>query len=217
MKNKKWLMPVVSICVVITIAVAAVVLWPKADNDGDTEIVKPVNVMNEGMELVYPSKWSAFMSSAPGLVMELKVDETLFPGKSVTFEVRADWPMECFYDYLTGGVEMTKEEAYLGDRFSVENGTRLLWRSTNDAFLDIDDEDFFVNIVIKADEQPVGFAVVMLDRTKTGMHSFDVRLLGNELYPPVDGQLQNITETYIEKQIKRLRYAALDDGFSPLP
>ena len=252
MKNKKWLMPVVSICMVLAIAVAAVVLWPgekESEKTGNTvpyttrqntTIIPALKVtststipassgttdssntvLHEGVSVEEGAGWDPDSNVwYCGVPIKLNVDETVFPGMTITFELSTTYPLSFSEKFDHGTPYENIGEAYRGTEVTLENGTTIYWgthtQEEENYLVDcVLSDDLLAQVVIKADGRVVGFAVLALERMEYGKPWFWIQTWAMEIYPPVDGQLLDINEEYVINKIEDVKQYMKRDGRSP--
>ena len=216
---------VTSVAAAILIVVS-MLFWPS--NDGFVSLSSGIKVyayeiqnsteldkstayeLDVGVEVAQRNFWGVLQNDVPGFPFTLSVDEAIFPGKKITFHIKAD-PHTSFVSEmgLKGGANTYPEQWRLGPEFTVENGTTLYWRNTyreNGEFdIDLEKDAFVADILIKADEKIVGYAVLALERPDPKYAQYKLRVIEKTVYPPVDGELQDVTKTYIEKKMEKAK------------
>jgi len=101
---------------------------------------------------------------------------------------------------------------------SVDNGQFGLQSSTNQNGQKVHDlfwspghydapifEQAFVDIILKLDEQIIGYAVVEIYATAPSNMGFKARNLKSAIFPKVDGEYQNITENQVKSIIEKIK------------
>ena len=64
---------------------------------------------------------------------------------------------------------------------------------------------FIADVVIKANEKIVGYAVLALERPDPKYAQYKLRVVEKTVYPPVNGELQNVPAEYIEKKMEAVK------------
>lgn len=175
-------------------------------------------VLEEGVELPRSYDWSVGINSVHGIPLHLSFPEDLYPDAKITFAVK-----------VTGGEFETLRQNTLGQSFTAENNTTIVWnhlawflnehKKADDALPDVfsGDDDFdgsqaFVDIIIYADDHIVGYAVVEIYEVNgsTGVNAYiyNARVLEIVSFPMVDGEFQNITVQYVTNIMESRRYSA---------
>lgn len=111
------------------------------------------------------------------------------------------------------------ELAYLGNNFVVDNDTFIQWINDYLVFNGgistqrYEGKSTYVDFVLRADDHIVGYAVVEIVGLPNKLEGFeddevayyDPVLIASNFYPMVDGKFQNVTEEYINWQIKKAK------------
>ncbi len=172
-----------------------------------------------------------------GMSLLLSIPEDAYKGMAVSFEcVLSDGAFE--QDLLTICEGLSKEDrlliledsylfwskAYLGDHFTAENNQRMYWVPYTKTF-DHDNREYenagtfmgeqaFADIIIRADDYIVGYAVIEFygdaeTFSKNGVYSrYYARMLKIVSFPQVDGRYQNVSEHYVNEQFQWIHETA---------
>lgn len=168
------------------------------------------------------SNWCFIMSTAPGVYLSMQISEDFFPDCDITIDARADYGELTFYDLEDG------QEVDRGKNKTVENGKTLVWTGREllkflgsegvESYADELDKfgPVYVQLIAKADDHIVGYAVFRVVHTKPLEHIdteeelsawesipiFGLELIESQSYPMIDGEFQKVTEEYIFRQIE---------------
>jgi hypothetical protein len=86
---------------------------------------------------------------------------------------------------------------------SAHSGDSMLWMNYKTKFNGQIEHDF-IEVVIKSEENIIGYAVIEINRVK--QHSYyNAVVLKSVLFPQVDGEYQHISEEYVEAAIERIK------------
>lgn len=183
------------------------------DEDGAAEL--PVDeevIMQEGIEIPVHYNWSLAMSSRPGIPLKLSAVEH----PDTTFEVSAD-----------GGELLLWNEdeiTHVTSPFYAENGTTIYWASLSPTvdpqtgereFEPYTENKAYIHIVLQEGENIVGYAVVEiytddLGRDAGQIKMYYAKLLKSVSFPKVNGSYQEITNQYVESEIKQIKNKSSD-------
>lgn len=176
------------------------------------------NPLENLLELPVSDQWFHGMSSRPGFEMILNLQDPSFSDMDITYQVSVDGG-EFFSPHDTSQISDVPwvVSTYLGQEFCIQNGEQICWRPiqrdvavTRQELLDgapLPSWDLFsgdcayVKIIIHANNEIVGYAVIaiLLDADIPGCYTATV--LEALCYPPVDNQMQSITDMYVQRQI----------------
>ena len=165
-----------------------------------TEPAKPKELVSEAREGVlvydpYPHqrKWSGRFS---GTNICVKVDESLYPGKTITYRTSTNYGRIIFlYNFGSSPpqpLENKKHYAWSGHLLS-EGPDEVLNR----------DGAIFVDVVIYADESIIGYGIFEIGGDSEGW----LAMMRTEavLFPMIDGQLQEVPEEYVAGKLAELK------------
>ncbi len=175
--------------------------------------------LREGV-VSHPYPYTMGMNVFYGLPLTLYIADDQLSGKTITFDVSVDigeyiadnWNDK--YKKDPNDITAKWDDIQLGKAFSVDNGETIYW--SNEEILNkaiswphlsvqaiIDSYDKIkTQIIIKADGNIVGYAVVMI-RYDDGWYTATVP--ETVFYPLIDGEFQTITEKYVRQQMKTVR------------
>ena len=184
-------------------------------------------VLEEGivvpMEYTYDPAISA-LSKALGLPFRFSVLAEEYTDQEISFEIYlsgGDFEhlgyLSEFSDYFLGlddsvdSYDVAKAR-YLGDHFTIPNNKTIYWRATGHLFddekreiqyIELDTDRVFVDVVVRADDHIVGFAVIEIcDMGVENRCIYNTKLMKSVSFPQVDGRFQKISEKYVKEQIR---------------
>lgn len=202
-------------------------LWPRQPDDGfvtapgvlkvygyDLSTGSSIQDMEtrelEGEIVESLSLWFQGMSSLGGVPLKFEVDDDALGGMDITFHIKANCG-EFHGDYMLDKYKENPEDkigtaasTFLGDDFFIENGETVEWSyfPTRHDWEGAEERDggIFADVIIRADDHIIGYAVVRMVKVPDTVFYAATRL-ACEYYPMVDGEFQEITEEYIDQQI----------------
>ena len=156
--------------------------------------------MQEGIELPTDYKWSLAMSSRPGLPLKLSTTEY----DDLSFEVSVDGGTLLFWE--------GNKIKYLDSSFNTGNDTTVYWTNLSQT----GENDFerymgttaYINIVIREEENIVGYAVVEIstnDLENEPAQTYSIKLLKSISFPKVNGEYQKITAEYVAAEMEQIK------------
>lgn len=174
-------------------------------------------VLEKGVELPRSYDWSIGINIVHGIPLHLSFPEDLYPDAEISFGIE-----------VTGGEFETPRQKSLGQSFTTENNTMIVWNhlewflnehkkednATSDIFSDdgFDGSQAFADIIIYADDHIVGYAVVEIYEVNgaTGINAYvyNARVLEIVSFPMVDGEFQDITAKYVTNIMESYHYNA---------
>lgn len=163
-------------------------------------------IMQEGIELPTDYKWSLAMSSRPGFPLKLSATEY----HDLVFDVSVDGGTLLLWE----GNEITS----LGSSFKAKNDTTIYWTTLSPK----GDSNFerymgnkaYVNIVIREEENIVGYAVVEIytnDLENEPAQTYYAKLLRSVSFPKVNGKYQKITAKYVASEMEQIKSETQDE------
>lgn len=232
-KTRKHWYRIAAAAAVVAILLTAL-LWPRSDDNYVTDAsllavrayaldrgnISEENsaIMEEGIEFTLGYAWANGMSCAFGLPIRLSVNDERLEGSDIQWEVSVEHgefylDSDAVKDQVTEDTSWT-DLAYLGNHFEVENNTLIQW--INYSLHTDGPPDFylgkktFVEAIVRADGHIVGYAVIEIRgqyRVKNygGCSHFLPVLLEANYYPPVDGECQDVSLQYVQKQIRKAK------------
>lgn len=152
-------------------------------------------IMQEGVELPLNYNWSMAISSRPGLPLKLSADE--YP--NVTFEI----------SFEEGTLLLWEDNtiAAMNSPLEIGNDTTIYWTNVYPTFEEYMGATAYINIVIREEENIVGYAVVKIytnDLENAPTQSYNAKLLKSVSFPKVNGKYQRITSEYVQSEMKRI-------------
>ncbi len=177
----------------------------------------------------YSSHWK-------GMPLLLSIQDDLYPGMDITLECSvSDGAMRCdvvpldknspmYEEYMEYAAYYRQFNTYLGNHCVIQNNDKLYWRPDTVEF-DHDNYSFgfnydfkgaqaFLDIIIRADGQIVGYAVIEfyadLDRffPNWGYEKYYARVLKTVSFPKVGGRYQNVSKEYVDSQFQQIHDGA---------
>ena len=163
-----------------------------------------------------PSAWWLGMGSYYGLPIKIKIADDKFADKKITFDITTA------YGNFYGDIKSDKykknpedtvaklSDAELGSCFTIENGETIFWEDRKidkeaisqgllpEQFLEKLGNIIYVDIIVKADNNIAGYAVVAINY-HGGVYTAAVREIVS--YPNDNGDLQEVTEAYVRQEI----------------
>lgn len=174
--------------------------------------------LEEGMEPLQECKWNSGINVYYGLPLNLSFIEKSMEDENITFDVTVS-AGKCYGDIRNNKYKENKDDpvaqlqsADLGDRFVIENGETIFW--SDEALLEIKAYQkgtegicAYVDIVVKADDHIVGYAVIKIKPIRAGKYNgifFVATLEKTVSFPKVEGKFQLIRQAYVEKKIESM-------------
>lgn len=156
-------------------------------------------IMEEGMEVHLNYNWNLAMSSRPGIPLTLSAPE---------------YPYSIFEVSVDGGELLLWETeiVHLGSSYSAENNTTVYWTSmtpTGDGDFELyRGSDIYINIVIREENNIVGYAVVEI--YSDGLEDdpsqiYCAKLLRSVSFPKVNGEYQEVTAEYVASEMEQVK------------
>ena len=182
-------------------------------------------VLEKGVELPWEYIWSpAINVVCNGLPITFSFPADAFDAKNISLEISCTGGS--FVDDRVNRFDLeTKRpvgyEPYLGNDFSISNNETIYWINYSKKYVPFKNQYEFdaeaprtsyVDIIIRADEYIVGYAVIKIyehlpdgvqwrDDVCYGYLSQVVEIVS---FPKVDGAYQGVSQTYVSKQFKKL-------------
>lgn len=163
-----------------------------ATEDPDKNLI--TNMFVEGTKYE-PVVWSMLTSAYVGIPITLVLPDGYYGDAEITFDIHTDEGE--FMQYVPG-----EHYESVGKDCVMTNGQKVYW-----IYLYVFDADnasggIYVEIVIRADGKPVGYAIVEMGGIDA--YFFPVRA-ETVCYPMIDGQYQNVSEIDINLGIEELK------------
>lgn len=138
--------------------------------------------------LYIPRIWCVAMSSLRGVPIQVEVNEELYPGMEITFEVRAS------YGELWKGNER-------GKSVMQKNNYCVYWTDYDSNVQNALAEDgaLFVDVIVRADGYIIGYGICEIG-SADGFYFAHSRCEA-VIFPVVDGRLQYVSEDYVLDQL----------------
>lgn len=168
----------------------------------------------EGMGPSYKTMWSPILNLiSSGITLTLVVDEESLMMHEITYDLSVN------YGELSDSIYNIKNETGYDDKqvwgktHTAVNGETIRWdgdelyfdRPQGMSFEEIlaEIERIHLDIIIKADGNIVGYAVLEMICTNTKMCVFHAALVDSGYFPKVDGVFQNVSEEYVRELIEK--------------
>ena len=222
---------IAAIAAVIAILMTAL-LWPSEENyitgpgvlvvrayELDEPMLSEENsaILEEGIVLPLQYNWTPAINIVNGLPLKLSIPDDTYANMRISFDIRLSGGsfqlqgspfVSSRYEYM--------RKAYLGDKFTIENDTRIYWvpwsYTANHAKKEYtfnemcNDSRVFVDIIIYADAHIIGYAVVEIFDVYAGTSSsgfmYSAKILKLISFPEVHGTFQPVSEEYVTKQME---------------
>lgn len=161
-----------------------------------TEIKNVVgNELPDGVECL-PSIWNPAMSSSRGLPFSFEVSDDYYAGMTITYDINVN----CGRFWYEENMECVE----LGTSFSLENNRKIYWdsvgvKSAKEAMSE--DGGIFADVIIRADEQIVGYALLEIGYSEDPWLYFPA-WCETICFPMINGELQNVSEEYVTEQME---------------
>lgn len=167
----------------------------------------------EGMEPSYKTMWSPVLNLiSAGITLTLVVNEESLSMHKITYDLSVN------YGELTDSIYNIKNETgsdgkqVWGKTHIAVNGETVRW-SGDELYFDrpqgMSFEEYYaglesvhLDIIIKADGNIVGYAVVEMICTDVKLCIFQAALVDSGYFPKQDGAFQNVTEEYVRELIE---------------
>lgn len=175
--------------------------------------------LKEGV-VSHPYEWTPVMNSLYGLPLTFNVEDISLQGTEVSFDVEVGHGN--FYGDIHNDKYKKQESdsaatlssAYLGNQFTIDNGETIFWSAVDlyieamesgkeiQTLLDECGNVIYVDIIIRADDHIVGYAVMQITHEE-GWYSASV--CETVFYPRVDGVFQVVEEATIRQDMQKNR------------
>ncbi|MBQ8579686.1 MAG: hypothetical protein IJ448_03220 [Oscillospiraceae bacterium] len=216
---------------VIAIIIGVVTLWPGSEENYitgpgllsirayalDEREISEANstVLKEGVELPWNYAWSPGINVVRGLPIQLDFPDECFDDAIITLQISTTGgsfygePVR-YLDPISQKYGFT-DHPLLGSSFSAANHSKIYW-FMNSGYYDPNTQKYvfsddiargssYVDIVIQADGQIVGYAVVEVYELSL---SYKARVVEMASFPKIDGEYQFVTMDYMSKLFKEI-------------
>lgn len=159
----------------------------------------------------YMPLWSPYINIiCTGIPLLFQIPDDYFGDAKIRFEITADYG--CFWTYIAG--EEHLEQYYDDNNMTLDNGAYVYWDGIDDqrAFIEKvgDGGKFFVDILIYADEELVGYGVItMVYFESNGISFCRMDRCKSLCFPLVDGEFQEVTNAYVAEQMEEYKNAEM--------
>ena len=174
----------------------------------------------EGAEPSYQTLWSPHLNlTSMGITISLLVNEETLHDHDITFDVICEygelstymptgnpWTPDSGSAFVPGESVPPFERIELEKKATVNNNITLYWEGTGLPYSSIEAMskigNVYVDVIIKADGNIVGYALLEMVYTNDVVPLFRSALKTSVYYPKVDGDFQKIDEAYVLQQIE---------------
>lgn len=191
---------VTAVLLVLAILVTGTLIWNARREKYETAPYGLVTAQENAMNYRY-----APSLSGGRILFSWDVQEESLQGHTITYEISTN------YGQLQG---KSSSEA-LGKHTVIENGDAIRW--TGNEILEMTQDgkslkkvmrqldNVYVDVIVRADEQIIGYAVFEISCIDYDMALFECKLLKSVYYPKVDGQFQPISQEYVNRKIRQAK------------
>lgn len=183
-------------------------------SDPENGIVGIQHGLNIGANATQNTVLYPYMYSSAGLGVTLKVEEEALQEHQISFDISCNSGALFIQERLYPSTERYAYDMVdCGQNHTIRNGETFFWRRElpEDCLLDpefslqtmLEEQNgLFLQVIIRADGNIVGFAVFEMICMDQSMEFYGVTMRESVYYPKVDGQFQPITEEYVQEQIQ---------------
>lgn len=171
-------------------------------------------------EFSHKTIWSPYLGMIGGIAVTMVITEESLQDADITFEITANYG-ELYADfysdkYYNGTNASQAKEAACFDKYGqASNGETVYWEgmelwyaaesqpdgSKNMGELLADIGKIYMDVLIKADGNIVGYAVFEMVSLDENGCMFSAALRNSAYYPIVDGEFQSVTEEFVRQEI----------------
>lgn len=176
-------------------------VYAYAETGYDTEEI--FEILEGGPDEV-PGYYCPASSRTPGLGFAFEMDTKAFENTDITFELSTNWGE---FRRMVEGVFLTS----CGNVVTIRGGEKIYWleEGTDEELYQILEEDgnIFIDVIVKSDGHPVGYAVIEVITKESGYRYFEFTRIIREIacFPMRDGQYQNISEGEMKARMDEYR------------
>lgn len=178
----------------------------------------------EEPEFSHKSVWSPYLGVSGGISLTLMIAEESMQNAEITFDVTTNYG-ELYADYYSdkygdgNTISQAKDAAFLDKRGQISNGETVYWEGME--LWDLTDAQpdggrnmgevlaqigsVYMDVVIKADGNIVGYALFEMVSMDDNSCIFSVALRNSVYYPAVDGEFQAVSEEYVRQEIEKTK------------
>ena len=181
--------------------------------------------LTQGTTNLASNIWNPQCSIVTGVPVLLWLQEPELTEYEITFDLCANYGELYDRTYVSRDIAYdpdamsVNDGAFLGKKTTLQNKALFYWEGYELVELcegrtigEVMDEigPVYVEVIIRADEAIIGYAVFEMYSMDDKEPAFMVRLKANTFYPKIDGQFQNVTEDYVHKAIEESKQ---EDGW----
>lgn len=230
-RGRRQLWVRVAACAAVLALLVTALLWPAAPATKDGEIIAVSGVVKayaceledvdatrraeyaliEGGDFSKISIWfpaAGLWEVSRGITLSFLVDEEELQDHDITLEISTN----------LGELKGCERKGYpdLGKSTTVSNGETVYWTgheilkehdATSETVAQTLDRlgGAYIDIIIKADGNIIGYAVVEIGVVRPDAHMYCSALKSSVYFPKADGEFQKITEEYVSQQIAAVK------------
>lgn len=193
------------------------------------ENVKPEQLkdyeLTQGTANLATNVWNPQFSIVTGIPVMLWMQEPELAENEITFDLRTNYGE--LYDRTYVSRDMAhdpnamsvNDAAFLGKQTTLQNKALFYWEGyelldmcEGRTIGDVMDEvgPVYVDVIIRADQAIIGYAVFEMFSMDDREPAFMVRLKANTFYPKIDGKFQNVTEEFARNAMEESKQ---EDGW----
>lgn len=218
-------------CAAVVALLLTALLWPVGGEGENSEIIAMPGIVKvyaceldgadplqlaeyaliEGDDFPYVPVWGPFFGwtgALNGIPFAFLIEEEDLEGHTITFEISTN----------CGELHSSAKQDYalLGKETQIHNGDTVHWRGyevykehggTDETWEQTLERlgGVYVDIIIKADGNIIGFAIFELLCTTPDAGVFSPQMCASVYYPKVDGEFQAVTDEYVSQQMTALK------------
>lgn len=221
-KGRRQLWMRVAACAAVLALLVTALVWPAAPITKDGEIIAVSGVvkayacelenidatkldayeLSEGVDSIRPVWCPVVSALSSGIPLSFQVSDACYGSANITIDIIADYGE--FYIWNNG------KQKFIGDAITIDNGETIFWGAFDDRNAVADsvglDGNFYADIIIRADDQTVGYGVITFLYTEDrSLPLYFVEGFVAFSFPMIDGELQNVSEEYVLEQIEEYK------------
>ena len=144
------------------------------------------------------------------LPFTLSFPDDLFPGEKITFDIYADFADLWRYERSEDATDLTDMRIErFGKNATIPNHSTINWECGNAEHLreSIGDQGYFyISIVIRADNQIVGYGLISLQLSTDPVLTAKTVSCVTVSFPAIEGKKQNVHDRYVWNCIEELKH-----------
>lgn len=176
----------------------------------------------QDLEQSYKTLWSPYIDViCKGIAISVKINDDSLRETDIVMEVSTNFGElqgnHCNKKYFVEeDLKQSQENAKLGKCGTIDQGETVFWtgfevldiyatgeeegKNREESFLDLG--GIFVEFVVRAEGNIVGYAVMEIISVDYESSIFGIELRDSTYFPKVDGEYQNVTQKYIDRRIQ---------------